>query len=98
MSAATPTSSTSNATTPSVDHSTSQNRDLAANFAAQLANQGSSQHGIQGENGVSTRDWALLRDPVVHTERLEAIRNKKGYIIDMDGVIYHVSSLGFNKA
>jgi hypothetical protein len=38
-----------------------------------------------------SREWALLKDPVLHTERLDAIRQKKGYIIDMDGVIYHVS-------
>lgn len=69
---------------------TNQNRDLAANFAAQLAHQ-DTQHSTQGGDGVSPRDWALLRDPVVHTERLDAIREKKGYIIDMDGVIYHVS-------
>jgi NagD protein len=45
----------------------------------------------QGEHEHLSREWALLKDPVLHTERLEAIRNKKGYIIDMDGVIYHVS-------
>lgn len=37
-----------------------------------------------------SKSWALLEDPVVHSERLNEIRNKKGYIIDMDGVIYHV--------
>jgi NagD protein len=68
-----------------------QTRDLAANFAAQLANQGQDSQAFTNEAGISARDWALLRDPVLHTERLEAIRQKKGYIIDMDGVIYHVS-------
>lgn len=38
------------------------------------------------------KDMALLTDDVLHTSRLNDIRNKKGYIIDMDGVIYHVSS------
>lgn len=46
----------------------------------------------QGEH--LSREWALLKDPVLHTERLDAIRQKKGYIIDMDGVIYHVSLFG----
>ncbi|KAG1064323.1 hypothetical protein G6F42_027027 [Rhizopus arrhizus] len=45
----------------------------------------------QGEH--LSREWALLKDPVLHTERLEAIRSKKGYIIDMDGVIYHGANL-----
>lgn len=53
------------------------------------------QHGavtpLGNEDGISARDWALFRDPVLHNERLEAIRQKKGFIIDMDGVIYHVS-------
>lgn len=49
----------------------------------------------QGEH--LSREWALLKDPVLHTERLEAIRSKKGYIIDMDGVIYHVSIQTFVK-
>ncbi|KAI8388147.1 HAD-like domain-containing protein [Radiomyces spectabilis] len=39
------------------------------------------------------KDWALLRDPTIHNERLNAIRQKQGYIIDMDGVIYHGSNL-----
>ena len=46
---------------------------------------------LGNEDGISARDWALFRDPVLHNERLEAIRQKKGFIIDMDGVIYHVS-------
>lgn len=33
---------------------------------------------------------ALLNDHEVHTKLLHTIRIKKGYIIDMDGVIYHV--------
>jgi hypothetical protein len=49
----------------------------------------------QGEHEHLSREWAILKDPVLHTERLEAIRNKKGYIIDMDGVIYHVSFFFF---
>jgi hypothetical protein len=36
---------------------------------------------------------ALLNDENVHTKLLSTIRTKKGYIIDMDGVIYHVSVL-----
>lgn len=34
---------------------------------------------------------ALLNDEAVHAKLLSTIRTKKGYIIDMDGVIYHVS-------
>jgi hypothetical protein len=37
------------------------------------------------------KDMSLLTDEVLHTSRLNDIRNKKGFIIDMDGVIYHVS-------
>jgi NagD protein len=70
--------------------SANETRDLAASFAASLGLQ--QQHTPhQNEDGISARDWALFRDPVLHTERLEAIRQKKGFIIDMDGVIYHVS-------
>jgi hypothetical protein len=36
------------------------------------------------------KDHALLTDEKLHVERLDVIRNKKAYIIDMDGVIYHV--------
>ncbi|GAB5590133.1 hypothetical protein Unana1_05033 [Umbelopsis nana] len=36
---------------------------------------------------------ALLNDYEVHTKLLHTIRIKKGYIIDMDGVIYHGSKL-----
>lgn len=80
-------------TTPAADLATTdQTRDLAANFAAQLASQGTTTPGFATEAaGISARDWALFKDPVLHNERLEAIRQKKGYIIDMDGVIYHVS-------
>lgn len=79
--------------TPNVPAVEVSSADMAANFAAQLANQGNSTAGFPSEeSGISARDWALFRDPVLHTERLEAIRQKKGYIIDMDGVIYHVSS------
>lgn len=84
-------------TTPAADLATTdQTRDLAANFAAQLASQGTTTPGFASEAaGISARDWALFKDPVLHNERLEAIRQKKGYIIDMDGVIYHVSSVLF---
>jgi hypothetical protein len=37
---------------------------------------------------------ALLTDEIIHNKLLSTIRTKKGYIIDMDGVIYHVSILG----
>lgn len=85
--------------TPSSDFATTdETRDLAASFAASLGQQkgaGQTQSGSftphQNEDGISARDWALFRDPVLHNERLEAIRQKKGFIIDMDGVIYHVS-------
>lgn len=91
--------------TPASDFaSTDETRDLAASFAASLGQQqmGAS-HGQQSgsftphqnEDGISARDWALFRDPVLHNERLEAIRRKKGFIIDMDGVIYHVSCINF---
>jgi NagD protein len=33
---------------------------------------------------------ALLTDAAIHMTLLQTIRTKKGYIIDMDGVIYHV--------
>jgi hypothetical protein len=36
------------------------------------------------------RDWALLKDPVFHDERLDEIRQKLGFIIDMENVIYKV--------
>ncbi|CAM0142880.1 hypothetical protein VKS41_002550 [Umbelopsis sp. WA50703] len=39
------------------------------------------------------KDHALLTDEKLHVERLDVIRNKKAYIIDMDGVIYHGSKL-----
>jgi NagD protein len=71
--------------------SADETRDLAASFAASLGQQQGAGTPHNNEDGVSARDWALFRDPVLHNERLEAIRQKKGYIIDMDGVIYHVS-------
>ncbi|KAI8059495.1 hypothetical protein BC940DRAFT_338132, partial [Gongronella butleri] len=70
-------------------------RELAAQFAATLGQ-------ISPSGAASTtdeipphqaRDYALLRDPVLHSERLDTIRQKKGYIIDMDGVIYHGNNL-----
>ncbi|KAH8548026.1 HAD-like domain-containing protein [Umbelopsis sp. PMI_123] len=36
---------------------------------------------------------ALLTDAAIHMTLLQTIRTKKGYIIDMDGVIYHGSKL-----
>ena len=33
---------------------------------------------------------ALLNDEIIHNNLLQSVRTKKGYIIDMDGVIYHV--------
>ena len=78
--------------TPSTEFaSVDETRDLAASFAASLAQKGAATPSHQDESGISARDWALFRDPVLHNERLDAIRQKKGYIIDMDGVIYHVS-------
>lgn len=37
------------------------------------------------------KDWALLRDPVIRHERLAEIRQKLGFIIDMDNVIFKVA-------
>lgn len=90
-------------TVPSVEVSSDEtSRDLASQFANRL-NTGSTPQTTQHSDkfgdaphnaSVSVKkEWALLRDPVIHTERLDAIRSKKGYIIDMDGVIYHVSRL-----
>lgn len=39
---------------------------------------------------IEAKDWALLRDPVIRVERLAEIRQKLGFIIDMDNVIYKV--------
>ncbi|KAF1802835.1 HAD-like domain-containing protein [Mucor lusitanicus] len=94
-------------TTPTINTPTTEfasadeTRDLAASFAASLGQQQQLQPQPQpgtvtphaNEDGISARDWALFRDPVLHNERLEAIRQKKGFIIDMDGVIYHGSNL-----
>ncbi|CEP16528.1 hypothetical protein [Parasitella parasitica] len=92
-------------TTPVINNPTEfasadETRDLAASFAASFGQnqpQQAHQHGAAtphgNEDGISARDWALFRDPVLHNERLEAIRQKKGFIIDMDGVIYHGSNL-----
>lgn len=90
--------STPNNLTPSTEFaSADETRDLAASFAASLKQQnGNNAHQANtftphnNEDGISARDWALFRDPVLHNERLDAIRAKKGFIIDMDGVIYHV--------
>lgn len=76
---------------------TDSSRDLANQFANRLSTQehtgGDDKIGQCPPNASSSvkKEWALLRDPVIHSERLDAIRSKKGYIIDMDGVIYHVS-------
>ncbi|KAI8372999.1 HAD-like domain-containing protein [Radiomyces spectabilis] len=64
-------------------------RDLAAQFAERMGQ-------LHMDDQIpphQSKDWALLKDPVIHTERLDAIRQKKGYIIDMDGVIYHGNNL-----
>lgn len=73
-------------------------RKLAHKFANSLTTHGkgckspSQAAANQPSNSASVqKDWALLKDPAIHNERLDAIRQKKGYIIDMDGVIYHVS-------
>jgi hypothetical protein len=58
-------------------------REIASQFAATLHSEAPAHQ---------SKDYALLQDPVVHSERLDTIRRKKGYIIDMDGVIYHVSN------
>lgn len=82
---------TTQAGDPAADESVS--RDLAQNFANSLNTDAGSSGGagLGRSNSASIqKDWALLRDPVIHNERLDAIRQKKGYIIDMDGVIYHV--------
>jgi len=39
------------------------------------------------------KDYALLKDENVHKTRLDVIRNKKGFIIDMDGVLYHANTV-----
>ncbi|KAL1926272.1 hypothetical protein VTP01DRAFT_5969 [Rhizomucor pusillus] len=85
---------TTQAGDPAADESVS--RDLAQNFANSLNTDAGSSGGagLGRSNSASIqKDWALLRDPVIHNERLDAIRQKKGYIIDMDGVIYHGTKL-----
>ncbi|CAO3599571.1 unnamed protein product [Absidia cylindrospora] len=83
---------TPTASTPSTD-----TRELAAHFAASLGqlSGGGGGGGVSNEEPPAhqSKDYALLRDPVIHSERLDAIRQKKGYIIDMDGVIYHGNNL-----
>ncbi|SAM04495.1 hypothetical protein [Absidia glauca] len=59
-------------------------REIASQFAATLHSEAPAHQ---------SKDYALLQDPVVHSERLDTIRRKKGYIIDMDGVIYHGNNL-----
>ncbi|KAI9490654.1 HAD-like domain-containing protein [Zychaea mexicana] len=72
-----------------------ESRDLAMEFAQRM---------VVNSSGATTpskpqispsvqKDYALLRDPAYHNKRLEQIRQKKGYIIDMDGVIYHGTKL-----
>jgi NagD protein len=82
------------------DQNEVSSRSLATDFANQIAfNQeggGANEGSNQPTNSASAsvvKDWALLKDPVVHNERLDKIRNKKGYVIDMDGVIYHGTKL-----
>ncbi|CDH56320.1 had-superfamily hydrolase [Lichtheimia corymbifera JMRC:FSU:9682] len=67
-------------------------RDLATEFANNLNMQdmGGSE---KQQSASNAKDWALLKNPKIHNERLEAIRHKKGYVIDMDGVIYHGTKL-----
>ncbi|CAO3622195.1 unnamed protein product [Cunninghamella echinulata] len=69
--------------------------DLASQFAATLGQLSPSQQTPSAEEPTTyqSKDWALLKDPVLHSERLDIIRQKKGYIIDMDGVIYHGNNL-----
>ncbi|ORY99438.1 HAD-like domain-containing protein [Syncephalastrum racemosum] len=71
----------------------SVSRDLAMEFAAKLSGSGTATPQQQQVSPSVQKDWALLRDPVYHNERLDKIRDKKGYIIDMDGVIYHGTKL-----
>lgn len=42
-----------------------------------------------------TIDCQELYDPLVRNEKLDAICQKKGYLIDMDTVIYNVSFFFF---
>ncbi|KAI9272932.1 HAD-like domain-containing protein [Phascolomyces articulosus] len=84
--------------TPSIDainpEEESISRDLAADFAHNLTTRDHGMDHKQRENSASVqKDWALLKNPKIHNERLEQIRQKKGYIIDMDGVIYHGTKL-----
>ncbi|KAG0172131.1 hypothetical protein DFQ28_004282 [Apophysomyces sp. BC1034] len=83
---------------PSSDYSDPMNtlseQDNTHNLALQFANRLNTSNESGDEETTSHRkDWALLNDPVLHTERLDGIRQKKGYIIDMDGVIYHGAKL-----
>lgn len=73
-----------------VNPPTEDSRDLAMQFAQHLSVAGSGANTPKVSPSVA-KDYALLRDPAYHNKRVEAIRQKKGYIIDMDGVIYHVS-------
>lgn len=36
-------------------------------------------------------DWSVLRDPLARNVRLDEICQKKGYLIDMENVIFKVS-------
>lgn len=78
----------------------SSSRDLAMEFANRLNTTATINVIQSGANSPTkqvspavAKDWALLRDPVYHNKRLDTIRQKKGYIIDMDGVIYHGTKL-----
>ncbi|KAI7877123.1 HAD-like protein [Lichtheimia hyalospora FSU 10163] len=75
-----------------VNPPTEDSRDLAMQFAQQLSVAGSGANTPKVSPSVA-KDYALLRDPSYHNKRVEAIRQKKGYIIDMDGVIYHGTKL-----
>lgn len=45
---------------------------------------------MSAANNNEARELALLHDPVVHDERLNEIRQKLGFIIDMENVIFKV--------
>ena len=70
-----------------------ETRDLAREFAERMnvSESGANTPSKPQVSPAVKKDYALLNDPEYHTKRLEQIRQKKGYIIDMDGVIYHVS-------
>ncbi|KAG2217558.1 hypothetical protein INT45_006725 [Circinella minor] len=72
-----------------------ETRDLALEFAQRMnvSESGANTPSKPQVSPAVKKDYALLNDPEYHTKRLEQIRQKKGYIIDMDGVIYHGTKL-----